>query len=124
MSSLLKNIIRFILFILFQVVILNEVPPLHRFIVPYVYFLYLLWLPFSINRFLLLQRTAFQKPSSYFHHYKDLGPEEARETGRRIWSEINAVNLRENILPTRERAHVVLSETADHSIAQVSLRQL
>ncbi|NCI47576.1 rod shape-determining protein MreD [Sediminibacterium soli] len=54
MSSLLKNMIRFVLFILFQVVILNEVPPLHQFIVPYVYFLFLLWLPFSINRFLLL----------------------------------------------------------------------
>ena len=54
MSSLLKNIIRFILFILFQVFILNEVPPLHQFIVPYLYFLYILWLPFSINRFWLL----------------------------------------------------------------------
>jgi hypothetical protein len=54
MSSLLKNIIRFILFILVQVLILDEVPPLHQFIVPYIYFLFLLWLPFSINRLLLL----------------------------------------------------------------------
>jgi len=54
MSSLLKNIARFILFILFQVYILNQVPPLHRFIIPYVYFLYILWLPFQINRFALL----------------------------------------------------------------------
>jgi type I pantothenate kinase len=77
-----------------------------------------------LERFLLLQRTAFQKPTSYFHHYKDLSPEEAREAGRRIWSEINEVNLRENILPTRERANVVLRKAADHSIAQVSLRQL
>jgi type I pantothenate kinase len=77
-----------------------------------------------VDRFLLLQRTAFQKPTSYFHHYKDLTPDEACEAGRRIWSEINEVNLRENILPTRERAHVVLRKAADHSIAQVSLRQL
>ncbi|NCT92806.1 MAG: rod shape-determining protein MreD [Chitinophagaceae bacterium] len=54
MSSLLKNIIRFILFILLQVFILNEVPPLHQFIVPYVYFLFILWLPFTINRVLLM----------------------------------------------------------------------
>lgn len=54
MSNLLKNIIRFVLFILFQVFILNEVPPLHQFIVPYLYFLYILWLPFNINRFWLL----------------------------------------------------------------------
>ena len=54
MSILLKNIIRFILFILFQVFILNKVPPLHQFIIPYLYFLFILWLPFSINRFFLL----------------------------------------------------------------------
>lgn len=54
MSNLLKNIFRFILFIVFQVLILNEVPPLHQFIVPYLYFLFILWLPFNINRFWLL----------------------------------------------------------------------
>jgi type I pantothenate kinase len=50
--------------------------------------------------------------------------DEAREVGRRIWSEINEVNLLENILPTRERAHVVLRKQSDHSIAEVSLRLL
>ncbi len=54
MSNLLKNIARFILFILIQVFILNRVPPLHQFIVPYLYFLFILWLPFTINRVLLL----------------------------------------------------------------------
>ena len=54
MSILVKNIIRFIFFILFQVFILNTVPPLHQFIVPYIYFLFILWLPFNINRLLLL----------------------------------------------------------------------
>jgi type I pantothenate kinase len=77
-----------------------------------------------LDRFLLLQRTVFQNPASYFHHYRDLRPDEAREAGRRIWTTINEVNLRENILPTRERAHVVLHKGSDHSIAQVSLRQI
>lgn len=54
MTDLLKNTIRFVLFIFFQVFILNEVPPLHQFIVPYLYFVYILWLPFNCNRFLLL----------------------------------------------------------------------
>ena len=48
MSELLKNIIRFIIFILFQVFILNKIPPLHQFITPYLYFLFILWLPFKI----------------------------------------------------------------------------
>ena len=77
-----------------------------------------------LDRFLLLQRTVFQRPTSYFHHYRDLGPDAAREAGRRIWATINEVNLRENILPTRERANVVLYKGPDHSIARVSLRQL
>lgn len=50
MTSLLKNIVRFALFILIQVYILFQVPPLHRFVVPYLYFLYILWLPFNIPR--------------------------------------------------------------------------
>lgn len=54
MSSFLKNIIRFAVFILFQVYVLNKIPHLHRFITPYLYFLFILWLPFSISRFGLL----------------------------------------------------------------------
>lgn len=54
MSDLVKNIIRFILFLLLQAYVLNNIPPLHQFIVPYLYFLFLFWLPFSINRFALL----------------------------------------------------------------------
>jgi cell shape-determining protein MreD len=50
MNNLIKNIIRFILFLLIQVVILNEVPPIHQFITPYIYFLFILWLPFGTSR--------------------------------------------------------------------------
>ena len=50
MSALLKNIIRFMLFILVQVYILNKVPPVHQFVKPYIYFLFVLWLPFNISR--------------------------------------------------------------------------
>ncbi len=50
MSSLVKNIIRFILFILVQVFVLNQIPPLHHLINPYIYFLFILWLPFQMGR--------------------------------------------------------------------------
>lgn len=50
MSNLLRNIIRFLLFILVQVFVLFQIDPLHRFIVPYIYFLYILWLPFNMPR--------------------------------------------------------------------------
>ena len=50
MSTLLRNIIRLVLFILLQVFVLNQVPPLHQYITPYIYFLFILWLPFSLSR--------------------------------------------------------------------------
>jgi rod shape-determining protein MreD len=53
MSKLLKNIIRYILFILVQVFVLFQVKPLHQFVVPYLYFLYILWLPFNTPRITL-----------------------------------------------------------------------
>ncbi|MBS1653993.1 MAG: rod shape-determining protein MreD [Bacteroidetes bacterium] len=54
MSDLLRNIIRFAVFILIQVFVLFKIPALHRFITPYLYFLFILWLPFSISRLGLL----------------------------------------------------------------------
>ncbi|HEY8658073.1 MAG TPA: rod shape-determining protein MreD, partial [Hanamia sp.] len=50
MSSLVKNIIRFCLFILVQVFVLNQIPPLHQLVTPYIYFLFILWLPFKMGR--------------------------------------------------------------------------
>lgn len=54
MSDFLRNIFRFAVFILIQVFLLNKIPHLHRFITPYIYFLFLLWLPFSVSRQWLL----------------------------------------------------------------------
>src|SRR6476660_7695626 len=54
MSDLVRNTIRFALFILLQVYLLNKIPFLNRFIAPYLYYLFILWLPFSISRMGLL----------------------------------------------------------------------
>jgi hypothetical protein len=54
MSRPVKNIIRFILFILVQVFVLNQIPPLHHLINPYLYFLFILWLPFKTGRITLM----------------------------------------------------------------------
>ncbi|TCJ14059.1 rod shape-determining protein MreD [Flaviaesturariibacter flavus] len=54
MSDLVKNIFRLTLFILVQVFVLNKIPHLHRFVVPYLYFQFILWLPFNTHRLALL----------------------------------------------------------------------
>jgi type I pantothenate kinase len=76
-----------------------------------------------IERFLLLRDVAFGDPSSYFHHYAALTEEEAGEVARSIWHEINAVNLHDNILPTRERASLILKKGPDHAVEEVLLRR-
>ena len=61
-----------------------------------------------VERFSVLQRTVFQRPTSYFHHFKDLRPAEVKKTGQGIWRSINLPNLLQNVQPTRERASVIL----------------
>jgi type I pantothenate kinase len=77
-----------------------------------------------IERFLSLGETVFKNPSSYFHRYASLDREDAIETARGIWQSINLVNLRENVLPTRERAHLILEKGRDHAVRKVRLRKL
>lgn len=77
-----------------------------------------------VERFLVLQRTAFRQPESYFRRYRDLSEAEARRTAREIWRSINLVNLHENIFPTRQRASLVLRKRADHSVGEVWLRRV
>ena len=63
-----------------------------------------------VDRFLTLRSTAFRDPKSYFHRYSNLSDEEAIETASSIWTRINLVNLHENILPTRQRADLILKK--------------
>jgi type I pantothenate kinase len=79
---------------------------------------------FYVERFLKLRSTAFADPQAYFHRYASLSDEEARATAGRIWDEINEPNLLQNILPTRDRADLVLRKGADHAVQEVRLRKL
>jgi type I pantothenate kinase len=77
-----------------------------------------------VDRFLTLRGTAFRDPMSYFHRYSQLSDEQAVDTATAIWTRINLVNLRENILPTRQRADLILKKAATHAVEDVSLRRL
>jgi type I pantothenate kinase len=77
-----------------------------------------------VERFLRLRQTAFRDPASYFHRYATLSEDEARATGLSIWRSINLVNLTENILPTRQRADLILRKGTDHAVETVALRKL
>ena len=77
-----------------------------------------------VERFLRLRQTAFRDPASYFHRYATLSEEEAQAIGLSLWRTINLVNLTDNILPTRQRADLILRKGQDHAVETVSLRKL
>jgi type I pantothenate kinase len=77
-----------------------------------------------IARFMRLRETAFRNPDSFFHRYSQLSESAARAIAEGLWQNINLKNLRENILPTRPRADLILRKGADHLIEEVALRKL
>jgi type I pantothenate kinase len=77
-----------------------------------------------VDRFLTLRETAFRDPISYFHRYAGLDDKQATETANSIWNGINLVNLSEHILPTRQRAHLILKKDQNHQVQEVALRKL
>ncbi|TOB57880.1 type I pantothenate kinase [Vibrio parahaemolyticus] len=76
-----------------------------------------------VERFLKFRRGAFTKPGSYFSHYTQLSVDEAKNKAKEIWRNINGLNLELNILPTRERAHLILHKGVNHLVDKVSLRK-
>ncbi|MGK3374063.1 type I pantothenate kinase, partial [Citrobacter youngae] len=74
-----------------------------------------------INRFLKFREGAFTNPDSYFHNYAKLSEDEAINTATSLWKEINWLNLKQNILPTRERASLIMTKSANHAVEQEGL---
>ena len=77
-----------------------------------------------VERFMRLRQTSFRDPRSYFRKYAELDDTAAERKAREIWREINLANLHENVLPTRERANLILTKGGEHRIEDVELRKL
>jgi type I pantothenate kinase len=76
------------------------------------------------ERFVRLRETAFQDPNSFFHQFASWSLEECEARATRIWRDINGKNLRENILPTRERARLIIKKGSDHKMQDIFLRKI
>ncbi|HHF3637838.1 TPA: type I pantothenate kinase, partial [Haemophilus influenzae] len=55
--------------------------------------------------------------------YANLSKEESITTASKIWDEINGLNLNQNILPTRERANLILKKGHNHQVELIKLRK-
>lgn len=76
-----------------------------------------------LERFLTLRDTAFVDPEAYFHKFSGITDQQAIEVASHIWRTVNLKNLMENILPTRDRASLILEKAPDHNIRRVRLRR-
>ena len=77
-----------------------------------------------VERFQALRATAFRDPRSFFHRFSAMSEPEATQMADDIWDGINLVNLRQNILPTRHRADLLLLKGEGHQVERVMLRRL
>ncbi|QKS73353.1 type I pantothenate kinase [Paenalkalicoccus suaedae] len=77
-----------------------------------------------VERFKSLRQTAFRNPESYFRKYAELTDEEADATAKDIWQRINQPNLRNNILPTRQRADLILRKGDHHFVSEILMRKI
>ncbi|MGK2930832.1 MAG: type I pantothenate kinase [Acidimicrobiales bacterium] len=75
-----------------------------------------------LRRFLTLIETARSDEGAFFHRFRTLSTTEAEDLAREIWTGVNRPNLHDNVLPTRDRADLVLEKGADHTVRQVRLR--
>jgi type I pantothenate kinase len=75
-------------------------------------------------RFRALRESAFTDPKSFFRRLAEMPAAEAEAFGLQAWDQINLPNLRDNILPTRSRADLILKKAGNHAVEEVALRRV
>jgi type I pantothenate kinase len=76
-----------------------------------------------IARFLVLRSEALDDDSSFFRMFAGMDQDDAVAIAHQVWTHINLVNLREHILPARDRADVVFEKGPDHAVRRVLVRR-
>ena len=75
------------------------------------------------ERLLALRATVLQEEESFFHRFAEIPEDDVVRIAQQIWADINLVNLRENVAPTRGRAHLILEKDGEHRVRRVLLRR-
>ena len=76
-----------------------------------------------LDRFLLLRKQSFIDEDNYFHAVAQMDINEALERASYVWEKVNYANLIQNILPTRERADLILTKGEDHTVQKIKLKK-
>lgn len=76
------------------------------------------------QRFLELKRRATGRPDDFYTQFMGMDEDEATRFASGVWDEINGLNLRENIAPTKGRATAILVKGPDHRIEEIRIRKV
>lgn len=76
-----------------------------------------------LERFELLLDQAKTDPTHYYHHYAIGDRKEAMAMAENVWKSVNAKNLESYILPTKNRADLILHKSYHHQIDYLLLRK-
>lgn len=76
-----------------------------------------------LQRFELLLSTALTDPNNYYYRYTQGPREEAVALAKKVWRTVNLPNLHQYILPTRQRADLIIHKTHDHMVDELALRK-
>lgn len=76
-----------------------------------------------LERFKLLMKKAENEPQNHHHKYVQMPYEDAIKQGQIFWNTVNLVNLENYILPTRNRADMVIHKSGDHYIDAIWMKK-
>lgn len=76
-----------------------------------------------LDRFDALLEMAQDKPDNYYYQFAQWPYMDAITMAKDVWKNVNLKNLEEYILPTRNRADIILHKTRHHMIDQIYLRK-
>ncbi len=74
------------------------------------------------ERLLALRSDGGPESSDFLRWLTSLSDAEALQVAASSWSEINLVNLRDHVAPTRRGADIILDKGADHRVRRVLVR--
>lgn len=73
-----------------------------------------------LERFQTRCLQAIDRPDSFFYRFTQMPESEALALAEKTWEAVNAVNLRENILPLKHRADLILEKKAGHEVVGIT----
>lgn len=76
-----------------------------------------------IDRFLKFRKNNSFKCNSYFNQYAFFSEKKATSIALNLWKEINVLNLKKYILPTKERANLIIVKKKNHVVKLIKIRQ-